>query len=238
MVLGGRGRVRPSRTSGVELPPYYAERLHAIRPAAAVSVRRKAAELDSEAEAARLFRDFKLGLLTLVVVALLLLAYFWDGGRERSRPAGGRREGVLTMQLRGERRSEAMQLPAHRRSPAVPGAGCPARSQATPPAAGQTRRGVPPSSPGASAAHRRARSGVKRTFVYTVRRRDTLSGIALRFYGDAAGWKPILAANRDTLRRPSDLRPAMSIRIPSGASQAGSGTGCSRAVNAGVVRRK
>ncbi len=203
---GGRGGARLSRTTRVELPPYYAERLHAIRPAAAVSVRRKAVELGSEAEAARLFRDFKLGLLTLVVVALLLLAYFWDGGREHPGAAGGREEGVLTMQLRGERRSEAMQLPAYGRSPA--------RSQATRPAAAPTRRGGRSPSPRAAVTGGRARPGVKRTFVYTVRRGDTLSGIALRLYGDAGDWRFILAANSDKLRRASDLRPAMSIKIP------------------------
>ncbi|MHC4502768.1 MAG: LysM peptidoglycan-binding domain-containing protein [Planctomycetota bacterium] len=211
---GVRGRARLSRTTRVELPPYYAERLHSIRPATAVSVRRKAVELGSEAEAARLFRDFKLGLLTLVIVALLLLAYFWDGGRERPGAAGDREEGVLTMQLRGERRSEAMQVPAYGRSQAEPDASRPARSQATRPAAGPTRRGGRSPSPRAAVTGGAARPGVKRTFVYTVRRGDTLSGIALRLYGDAGDWRSILAANRDKLRRASDLRPAMSINIP------------------------
>ena len=68
---------------GLELPPYYAQRVDTIRPATGISVRRRASQSETEAQTERLFRDFKLGLVTLVVVALLLVAYFWDGEPER-----------------------------------------------------------------------------------------------------------------------------------------------------------
>ena len=49
---------------------------------------------------------------------------------------------------------------------------------------------------------------------HEVRRRDTLSGIAKKYYGAATRWKDIYAANRSVLRRPNDLRPGMMITIP------------------------
>ncbi len=84
-----RSDTRPLRPAGpTELPPYYAQRLQAVEPPGVRSARHAAAG-SPEAEAERLFRDFKLGLLTLVIISLLLLAYFWDGGDEGQRASGG-----------------------------------------------------------------------------------------------------------------------------------------------------
>lgn len=206
---------RPSSTTGPrELPPYYAERLDTIPRAVTFSGRRQAVAVDPEAQAERLFRDFKLGLLTLVVVALLLLAYFWDGERRRPGDPAGAEEGVLSIRLSGRRRSEVMQLPA----PAPETRRAPSRRPRRPTGGdggerGHGRSGItrPPGTgtgPGTHVGAGRA------AFAYTVKPGDTLSAIALRFYGDAAGWRLIFRANRRRLRRPSDLRAGMRILIP------------------------
>ena len=49
---------------------------------------------------------------------------------------------------------------------------------------------------------------------HTVVAGDTLSGIAQRFYGDAAGWNRIFEANRNVLGDPNLIRPGQVLRIP------------------------
>ena len=49
---------------------------------------------------------------------------------------------------------------------------------------------------------------------YTVRSGDTLSSIALMFYGDANEWRPIFDANRDQLPSADSLQAGQTIRIP------------------------
>ncbi len=204
---------RPSSAAGPrELPPYYAERLDTIPRAAAVSSRRQAVAVDPEAQAERLFRDFKLGLLTLVVVALLLLAYFWDGERRKPGDPAEAEEGVLSITLSGRRRSDVMQLPAH-----AQGTRPPHRGRSRHPAGGGGDGGG--RGPGRSRVTRPPGTGThvragRAAVAYTVKPGDTLSAIALRFYGDAAEWRLIFKANRRRLRRPSDLRAGMQIVIP------------------------
>jgi LysM repeat protein len=53
---------------------------------------------------------------------------------------------------------------------------------------------------------------------YTVRRGDTLSSIAQRFYGNAADWPRIWDANSSAVRNPNVIRTGMVLTIPSGAS--------------------
>jgi tetratricopeptide (TPR) repeat protein len=52
--------------------------------------------------------------------------------------------------------------------------------------------------------------------VYVVRSGDTLSRIANTVYRDSNKWKQIYEANRDTLRRPEDLKEGQILRIPRG----------------------
>ncbi len=200
----------PSAAGPRELPPYYAERLDTIPRAAAVSARRQAVAVDPEAQAERLFRDFKLGLLTLVVVALLLLAYFWDGERRKPGDPAGAEEGVLSITLSGRRRSEVMQLPERAPEPRR----APSRRSRRPAGGDRGERG-----PGRGGVTRAPEGGTRlgagrADLAYTVRPGDTLSAIALRFYGDAAEWRLIFKANRRRLRRPSVLRAGMQIVIP------------------------
>ncbi len=49
---------------------------------------------------------------------------------------------------------------------------------------------------------------------YTVKRGDTLYGIAKRFYNSGSQHKKLLRANRDQLRAAKDLRPDMVLVIP------------------------
>jgi nucleoid-associated protein YgaU len=179
---------------GFELPPYYAQRVDTVRPATGISVRRRATPSETEAQAERLFRDFKLGLVTLVVVALLLVAYFWDGEPERITRTRDAEETVLSIRLEGRRRSDvamaATRAPVARPVYSTPS---PARRLAAP--APATREAAAPR-------------------VHTVRSGETLSAIALRRYGNAAEWRVIFNSNRSRLRRPSDLRAGMRLVIP------------------------
>ncbi len=50
--------------------------------------------------------------------------------------------------------------------------------------------------------------------IYTVKKNDTLCGIADKIYGDKLCWKKIYKANRDIIPNPNDLVPGMKLRIP------------------------
>jgi nucleoid-associated protein YgaU len=183
-----------------ELPPYYAQRLQAIRPPGVRSARHEAAAGSPEAQAERLFRDFKLGLMTLVIVTLLLLAYFWDGGAGGGERDAEPQDDVLSFSITGRRRADV--LPYATEETRGRHAAGRARTQA---AAARQRRAV------SQAAPARPRT---RAYVYTVKSGDTLSAIALRFYGDASLWRTILQANSRRLARPSDLRVGMKLVVP------------------------
>jgi nucleoid-associated protein YgaU len=49
---------------------------------------------------------------------------------------------------------------------------------------------------------------------HLVRRGETLSGLARRYYGNAGKWRHIYEANRDKLKKPSGLQAGMTIVIP------------------------
>ena len=49
---------------------------------------------------------------------------------------------------------------------------------------------------------------------YTVRKGDTLSGIAQRHYGKASRWHAIFEANRDQLDDPDLIRPGQVLKLP------------------------
>jgi len=49
---------------------------------------------------------------------------------------------------------------------------------------------------------------------YTVRRGDTLEGIAVQTYGDARAVRGLLDANQDVVRDPRRLKPGMTLRLP------------------------
>ena len=49
---------------------------------------------------------------------------------------------------------------------------------------------------------------------YTVKKGDNLSKIAKQFYGDAAKWKKIHAANADKIPNPDLIHPGLQLTIP------------------------
>ena len=49
---------------------------------------------------------------------------------------------------------------------------------------------------------------------YTVQPGDTLSSIAVMFYGDATEWRAIFEANRDRITSAESLQVGVSLRIP------------------------
>lgn len=49
---------------------------------------------------------------------------------------------------------------------------------------------------------------------YTVKKGDNLSKIATQFYGSAAKWKKIHAANADKIPNPDLIRPGLQLTIP------------------------
>jgi nucleoid-associated protein YgaU len=53
-----------------------------------------------------------------------------------------------------------------------------------------------------------------RTPTYTVKPGDTLSGIALKKYGDGNAYPTIFDANRDKLSDPDKIYPGQVLKIP------------------------
>lgn len=49
---------------------------------------------------------------------------------------------------------------------------------------------------------------------YVVKEGDTLSHIALKFYGDGNDYMKIYNANRDKLSDPDEIKPGQILRIP------------------------
>ena len=70
---------------------------------------------------------------------------------------------------------------------------------------------APRPSPSASTA---APNVTDREKSYTVVAGDTLSNIAKREYGDAAQWKRIYEANKDTIKNPDLIYPGQTFKIP------------------------
>lgn len=52
------------------------------------------------------------------------------------------------------------------------------------------------------------------TKTYTVVKGDSLSKIALRYYGDPLEWKRIFEANQDQIQDPDLIHPGQELRIP------------------------
>ncbi len=67
-----------------------------------------------------------------------------------------------------------------------------------------------PTRPAAPAANTAATGGRR----HTIQPGDTLSKIALQYYGNRAKWRDIYAANRDVMKSESDLKAGMQLKIP------------------------
>lgn len=202
--------MNPKRTGLGSFPSYSPERIRAAER-----------DRDTDEQTERIFRDFKLGLIALVAIALLLLLYFWEG-----KEGAGNRQGppgedcVLSFSIEARRRAEVMAagpIVVQDTSPATRPAGEPqAHASASMGPVGRTSPAVEssprtPLGPSSAEAAAARRSGPR---LYVAKPGDTLSALAHRFYGRASEWTTIFAANRQMIRRPSDLRAGMRVVIP------------------------
>jgi nucleoid-associated protein YgaU len=53
---------------------------------------------------------------------------------------------------------------------------------------------------------------------YEIKRGDTLSGIAKKYYGDPMQYKALFEANREVIEDPDKIYPGQKIRIPTKAA--------------------
>jgi len=58
------------------------------------------------------------------------------------------------------------------------------------------------------------------TATHTVQPGETLSGIAYKYYGSASKYLALYELNRDVLSSPNDLRPGMTLKIPTKSTRA------------------
>ncbi len=86
------------------------------------------------------------------------------------------------------------------------------RTSGTMPRTTTTRKRTGVTTPSRRTAPRPTAPSRQRT--YTVQKGDSLTRIAERIYGDKRKWEAIYSANRDTLKRPNELRIGQVLRIP------------------------
>lgn len=71
---------------------------------------------------------------------------------------------------------------------------------------------APEAAPLEPAAPKPATAAVKT--IHTVSQGETLSSIAVQYFGTSTAWQKIMDANADILQSPSQLRPGMRLKIP------------------------
>jgi nucleoid-associated protein YgaU len=86
--------------------------------------------------------------------------------------------------------------------------------RASPTAATSARPTAAPMVPIATGVWRRSSAERAGQRTYSVRKIDTLSGIALQFYGDARRYPELYEANRHQMRGPDDLHEGMLLIVP------------------------
>lgn len=62
--------------------------------------------------------------------------------------------------------------------------------------------------------HAEVTPGAPREEYYVIKKGDTLSHIAQRYYGKASRWKDLFEANREVILDPDKIFPGQKIRIP------------------------
>lgn len=139
-------------------------------------------------------QEFKLGIITMLVVTLVLVTIFW--GRDAKRtdaPVLRHSAGDLIRRYPQpvDPASPADDNPTARQPAPSPGPTDPPQDAAPPP---QPKTIAPPA----------------RT--YKVRRGDTLGAICARYYGSSVHWKKIAKLNN--VRRPEALRVGQPLKLP------------------------
>ncbi len=151
----------------------------------------------------RVFREFKLGVFTMFVITMLLVAIFMDErkpevpeadrkpGEQVTAPAGWVAKIMNIILRRGEKPQEAPERDSTvAQRPDEPG-------RSTPP-----RMSIP-----------KPISAVK-WYSHTVQQGDTLYSISRKYYRSGIHWQLIYKCNVDRLRSPSDLTVGKKLRIP------------------------
>jgi tetratricopeptide (TPR) repeat protein len=101
-------------------------------------------------------------------------------------------------------------VPTVRTRPAPPPASNPVKAPVRNATQTPPRTAPAPQAPATTATTKPA-AGARR---HTVQQGDTLSKIALQYYGNRAKWRDIYAANRDVMKNEGDLRAGMTLKIP------------------------
>jgi hypothetical protein len=101
-------------------------------------------------------------------------------------------------------------VPTVRTRPAPPPASSPVKAPVRNATQAPPRTAPAPQAQATTAATKPA-AGARR---HTVQQGDTLSKIALQYYGNRAKWRDIYAANRDVMKNEGDLRAGMTLKIP------------------------
>lgn len=191
--------------------------------------------------AAKVFREFKWGLLTLFLLMVVVIGLVYDGGRKKKSEApvtkAPTEQQDLVSDLGPESGLSAQPSPPGMRDEPLPPVGtAPLPSGPTPPVGnaetaprdrteyltGVTNepRNIPIAPPKATetltVAPEKPAESMGGETIYTVLSGDTLSGIAGKHYPGKtqSGIKNILAANKTTLPDPNRLRVGMKLKIP------------------------
>jgi nucleoid-associated protein YgaU len=175
--------------------------------------------------AAKVFREFKWGLLTLFLLMVVVIGLVYDGGKKKklaeAKPLDPAPVNTIDTTLENN-------------TPPVPTAPAGSQTQQTPPVTNKQ----PPEIEGATPLHNGA-LGTSETLprvepktvvtpppgpakpettttdrVYTVKAGDTLTSIANTMLPGKGNIKAILDVNKDVLPNPNKLRPNMTLKIP------------------------
>jgi len=179
--------------------------------------------------AAKVFREFKWGLLTLFLLMVVVIGLVYDGGRKKKQPESTAATPVaddrgLLIALDGEVGAPpvsvgvppvAGNVPPPPHIPAAPVADNVAPPVVPTPVAPEPRP-APVSDPIAAApvppAPPKPEAGNEKTYI--VKGGDTLTSIASAQLPGKGGLKAILDANKDVLPNPNKLRVGMTLKIP------------------------
>lgn len=170
-------------------------------------------------------RDFRIGLMSGVVLGFVAL--IWVATRPSQSPQA-RMLGPSTISSREglppEIASPSPSDAASRSSGDSSGESPPASSTGAQPTGAIQQSGVPPfpvadrptpSQPAESDQTRyEPEEKIATTRFHIVRPRETLSAIAMQYYGSPNRWPKILEANRETLKDPNKITPGTKLTIP------------------------
>ena len=175
--------------------------------------------------AAKVFREFKWGLLTLFLLMVVVIGLVYDGGRKKKplESEAGPKTDERLAQIGLDSGPEAglppgtINPPAPMPVPVAPNINEVAGPPGIPPVEPRSALGEPQLKPAPipTPAPKPEVAGGEKTYV--VKAGDTLSTIAASQWSGKGGLKAILDANKDVLPNPNKLRVGMTLKIPAAA---------------------